>query len=100
MNFSDKLKQARISAALLQEQVAGNLNISSRTLRGYENGSILPPLDKLEALAKLYNVPLTYLVTDSEDSDSSMMQWISSLSPAELQALQEFIQQQLQDNQQ
>ena len=99
MNLSDKLKQARISASFLQEQAADNLNISSRTLRGYENGSILPPLDKLEALAKLYNVPLTYLVTDSEDSDSSMRQWISSLSTDELQALQEFIQQELQREQ-
>lgn len=99
MNLSEKLKQARIATALLQEQVAGNLKISSRTLRGYENGSILPPLDKLEALAKLYNVPLTYLVTDSEDSDSSMRQWISSLSSAELQALQEFINQELQNEQ-
>lgn len=100
MNLSDKLKQARISASFLQEQAADNLNISSRTLRGYENGSILPPLDKLEALAKLYNVPLTYLVTDSEDSESSMKQWISSLSSAELTALQKFINEQLHDSQQ
>lgn len=98
MSLSNKLKQARTAARLTLQDAADSLSINISTLTRYENGGVTPPLQKLEALAKLYNVPLTYLVTDSEDNESSMKQWISSLSPAELQALQEFISQQLQDN--
>lgn len=97
MSLGSKLKQARNKSKLTLAATAEKLQINISTLTRYENDSVLPPLDKLETLAKLYNVPLTYLVTDSEDNESSMKQWISSLSPAELQALQEFISQQLQD---
>lgn len=100
MKIGEKLKIARQQKNLTREAVAAALEVNLSTVSRYETDKMKPPLDKLEALAKLYNVPLTYLVTDSEDSDSSMMQWISSLSPAELQALQEFINEQLQDNQQ
>lgn len=99
MKIGEKLKIARQQKNLTREFVAAALEVNLSTVSRYETDKMKPPLDKLEALAKLYNVPLTYLVTDSEDSESSMKQWISSLSPAELQALQEFISQQLQDNQ-
>lgn len=99
MKIGEKLKIARQQKNLTRESVAAALEVNLSTVSRYETDKMKPPLDKLEALAKLYNVPLTYLVTDSEDNESSMKQWISSLSPAELQALQEFISQQLQDNQ-
>lgn len=99
MKIGEKLKIARQQKNLTRESVAATLEVNLSTVSRYETDKMKPPLDKLEALAKLYNVPLTYLVTDSEDNESSMKQWISSLSPAELQALQEFITQQLQDNQ-
>lgn len=99
MSLGSKLKQARNKSKLTLAATAEKLQINISTLTRYENDSVLPPLDKLETLAKLYNVPLTYLVTDSEGSTDSVKQWISNLSPTELQALQEFIQKQLQDNQ-
>lgn len=99
MKIGEKLKIARQQKNLTREFVAAALEVNLSTVSRYETDKMKPPLDKLEALAKLYNVPLTYLVTDSEDNESSMKQWISSLSPAELQALQKFISQQLQDNQ-
>lgn len=99
MKIGEKLKIARQQKNLTREFVAAALEVNLSTVSRYETDKMKPPLDKLEALAKLYNVPLTYLVTDSEDNESSMKQWISSLSPAELQTLQEFISQQLQDNQ-
>lgn len=100
MKIGEKLKIARQQKNLTREFVAAALEVNLSTVSRYETDKMKPPLDKLEALAKLYNVPLTYLVTDSEDNESSMKQWISSLSPAELQALQDYISQQLQDNQQ
>lgn len=99
MKIGEKLKIARQQKNLTRESVAAALEVNLSTVSRYETDKMKPPLDKLEALAKLYSVPLTYLVTDSEDNESSMKQWISSLSSAELQELQEFISQQLQDNQ-
>lgn len=100
MKIGEKLKIARQQKGLSREFVAAALDVNQSSVSRYETDKMKPPLDTLEALAKLYNVPLTYLVTDSEDSDSSMRQWISSLSTAELQALQEFINEQLHDSQQ
>ncbi|HIX69218.1 MAG TPA: helix-turn-helix domain-containing protein [Candidatus Enterococcus stercoravium] len=97
MLLSEKLKQSRKDSKLTLATVADRLSINVSTLTRYENGKTLPPLDKLRVLSTIYNVPLGYLVTDSA---SSMKQWISSLSPTELQALQEFINEQLRDNQQ
>ncbi|MGX7132870.1 helix-turn-helix domain-containing protein [Enterococcus songbeiensis] len=97
MALSDKLKQARLHLKKTQPEIAHSLNITVRTLARYENGSILPPMDKLEALAKLYNVPLTYLVSDSEDSNSSVRDWIATLPAKEMQQLSDYINQLLAD---
>lgn len=86
MNLAEKLKHTRKESAMTLAFVAEKLGVNLRTITRYENGSILPPLDKLEALAKLYSVPVTYFVADS-DSSNSVLQWINALSKQELQEL-------------
>lgn len=90
MNLAEKLKHTRKERAMTIAFVAEKLSLNISTLTRYENGSILPPLDKLEALAKLYSVPVTYFVADN-DSDNSVQQWINALSKQELQELSDYI---------
>lgn len=90
MNLASKLKKARVNSGDTLAGVAEKLSLNISTLTRYENGSILPPLDKLEALAKLYSVPVTYFVADN-DSSNSVQQWINALSKQELQELSDYI---------
>lgn len=92
--LSVKLKESRNKSGFTQAEVASKLGISERTVRGYEGGKLLPPLDKIKQLADLYNVPTAYLVSESSEMDS-VKQWISTLSPSELTELQTYIEQQL-----
>jgi transcriptional regulator with XRE-family HTH domain len=96
--LSVKLKESRNKSGFTQAEVASKLGISERTVRGYEGGKLLPPLDKIKQLADLYNVPTAYLVSESSEMDS-VKQWISTLSPSELTELQNYINEQLSSTQ-
>lgn len=50
------LKSARVNKGLTQEQACVSLGISKKTLSNWENGITSPPLDKLDAICKLYEV--------------------------------------------
>lgn len=89
--LSEKLKQSRILAKVTQVEAAECLSISDRTIRQYETGKLLPPLDKIEALSRLYSVPITYLVTDFDTESNSVKQWLNSLSVAELEEIKVYI---------
>lgn len=52
------LKELRKSYNYSQEYVASQLNITRQTYSHYETGRIMPPVDSLYNLSKLYGVPL------------------------------------------
>ena len=50
-----RIKQLRIESNYNKEEVAGLVGISSATLRSYENGKTLIPIDKLFLLCQIYD---------------------------------------------
>lgn len=52
------LKELRKSCNYSQEFVASHLNITRQTYSHYETGRIIPPVNSLYNLAKLYGVPI------------------------------------------
>lgn len=63
---ADKLRYCRHVMGLEQQQVAAYVTLHRSTYAGYEKLGARDyyPLDKLSALAKLFNVPLEYLMDD------------------------------------
>lgn len=63
------IKKLRIERGMTMEELAEKLNISKATVHKYEKGIIKNiPLDKLEAMSKIFSVPASYL-TGWEDED-------------------------------
>ena len=57
MNLGDKLKNMRLSRGLTQEDVAKAIKVSIQTVYKYEQSIITNiPLDKIEGMAKLFDV--------------------------------------------
>lgn len=51
------LAAARVNAGLRQDEAARMIGVTPKTLRGYEQGKVVPPSDKLRLAAKIYNIP-------------------------------------------
>lgn len=75
--LANKLKSLRKSVDMTQDDVALLLGMNRTSFSKYENGAANPPLSVLRKLAKLYAVPIEYLIHDdvsqnivqSSDSD-------------------------------
>ena len=50
------LKEARKNKKLTLEEVAEKLNLTASTISKYENGTIIPKIDQINSLLKLYEV--------------------------------------------
>ena len=62
LNFNKRLKALRKEKRRTQEDVANFLKIKRATYSGYERGVIMPPYDKINALAKYFDVSVEYLM--------------------------------------
>jgi len=62
-----RLREARLNARLTVREAAERAGLRAHgTLVQYENGRVLPPLDRLAALATAYDVPMSCLVVSSD----------------------------------
>lgn len=64
--LSVKLRELRHAFCMTQDEVAEVLGMSRTSFSKYENGASLPPLNVMRKLSKVYNVPIEYLIHDSE----------------------------------
>lgn len=64
--WGEKVRLARIRAGLKQSELAEQLKVSTRTILRIENGETDVGLPRLEQLATLLNVPVTFFITDTE----------------------------------
>lgn len=62
LDFNKRLKTLRKEKRRTQEDVAKFLKIQRATYSGYERGVIMPPYDKINALAKYFDVTVEYLM--------------------------------------
>ena len=71
MLFNERLKELRLNSARLQKDIAKMLGISVRTFQGWETGRSEPSIEKLIALADLFDVSLDYLMGYHSPSTSA-----------------------------
>lgn len=50
------LKSARVNAGYTQESAAKELHVSKKTIWSWENGKIIPKIDKIDPICSLYGV--------------------------------------------
>lgn len=67
LQLGPRLREARLNAHLTVREAAERAGLHSHgTLVQYEHGHVRPPLDRLAALARAYEVPLASLVVSDE----------------------------------
>lgn len=73
MKFGEKLRQARISSGLTQEELALKLGVTCRTLQNYESGNVYPKKRELyDRLADFFGTEPDYWLSESREGDSSL----------------------------
>lgn len=65
--FLNRLISLRKSRGVRQVDLANYLNVQRVTYGSYERGTIMPPYDKIEAIAKYHGVSVAYLMGDTDD---------------------------------
>lgn len=66
--FCDRMKRLRNESGKTQGEMAELLGVQRSTYGEYERGKIMPPVEKLEQLAKIFHVRPSYLIGwDSEE---------------------------------
>lgn len=69
--FGDRLAAARYQAGLEQKDLAKRLGVKLSTLRGWENDLSEPRANKLQMVAGILNVSLTWLLNGEGDGVAS-----------------------------
>ena len=65
--LGERLREARLNARLTVREAAARIGLRAHgTLVQYEHGNVLPPLDRLAALAQVYDIPLASLVVTND----------------------------------
>lgn len=66
-----KLKNLRLEKKMTRKELAKILGLNPETLKKYENGSILIPMDKLEKIVGFYNSHLYLFFLDLDIENKS-----------------------------
>ncbi|WP_341485164.1 helix-turn-helix domain-containing protein [Lactococcus formosensis] len=90
MEFSERLKKLRLEFGYTQKELAEKINLSSQgAYRKYETGEGKPRAAKLEMLASIFNVTVSYLLGETDiRSSSEIVEIMEKLSePRQLETL-------------
>ena len=81
MGIKDKIKMLRREKNMTLEDVGKRINTTKQTIQRYESGEISTiPYDKIESLAKCFNVTPGYLMGWEEDFSVSAAETDAALS--------------------
>lgn len=67
LQLSDKIKKLRNHAGLSQGALGGLLGLSAGTVSKWENGSVIPPVERLARLSDIFNVSLDYFYSKEDE---------------------------------
>lgn len=67
MNLPEKLAFLRKAKGLCQQELADEMNVSRQAVSKWESGNVMPSLDNLIYLSRLYGVTIDSLIDDSQD---------------------------------
>ena len=73
MTLGEKLKSARKSAGLTQEQLAQKLLVSRQAVTKWEADKGMPDIENLKQISRLLNVSIDYLLDSGETIDLSVI---------------------------
>ncbi|USS88195.1 helix-turn-helix domain-containing protein [Fructilactobacillus hinvesii] len=79
MKLSEKIKQARMENNLTQQQLSDEINISRKTLSGWENDRSSPNVELLHDLAKCLNKDVLYFIEDQSEFNEGELATENSL---------------------
>jgi transcriptional regulator with XRE-family HTH domain len=68
MKFNEKIKALRKASGMNQQELADKINIHVTHLSKMENGHLLPSIDIVQRLMKVFAVSADNLLNDSENS--------------------------------
>lgn len=66
----DNIIKLRKKLGLTQVGLAKKINFSDKAISRWEKGEVLPDIETLECLAKIFNVPLSYLLEEHSQEQS------------------------------
>ena len=69
MELNEKIYDLRKKMGLSQEELAGRLNVSRQTVSKWELGDSVPDVDKVVAMAELFDISLDELVLDKKPDE-------------------------------
>lgn len=72
MEINEKLKNARSTAQLTQEQVAEKIMVSRQTISNWENGKSLPDIVSVMKLSDLYQISIDELLKGDQKMKEKM----------------------------
>lgn len=78
MTIAQRLTEQRRKHKKTQNDIAKNLNVNRATVGLWETGTNVPPVDKLIALADLYNVSIDYLCGREMETNEFIYQQLSA----------------------
>jgi transcriptional regulator with XRE-family HTH domain len=91
--LGERLREARLNARLTVREAAERVGLRAHgTLVQYENGRVLPPLDRLAALAAAYDAPLASLVV-SDDALAPVVTLLERATTSQISAIAQLLQQ-------
>lgn len=64
MDLNVKIKYLRKAKKMTQNYLADKLNIAKTTISAWERGANTPPIDQLEAMARIFEIPISYFFSD------------------------------------
>jgi transcriptional regulator with XRE-family HTH domain len=89
------LREARLNARLTVREAAERVGLRAHgTLVQYEQGRVFPPLERLAALAHVYNTPLASLVV-SHDALAPVVSMLERATLPQITAFAHLLQQSL-----
>lgn len=73
MELKDKIKLLRKQNGLTQSELAKRLNVASTSVSSWERGANKPLMDKIEVMAQMFGVPLSYFFRNAEHTISNFI---------------------------
>lgn len=73
--------------SMTQVQLALKVHTTQNTISNWETGTVMPPMDQLINLAKVFGCDVAYLLCDYDDRNITDM-WISDTTGLSVQAIQ------------
>ncbi len=80
MTLGEKIKKARITIGLTQEELSGKMMVSRQAITKWESDKGIPDVSNLKLLAQLLNVSIDYLLEDRSEMDLNVIREAVDLS--------------------